>query len=397
MTRACLAFCLAIIVAAAPLAEAQTTAPARKPITIGFLAPLTGPFADAGKDMEVGARLALRKLGNAMAGRPVELLVEDSAANPDVGLSKTRLLVEQRKVSFLTGVYHGGVAMAVAFYAKQKKVPLILSSGGGAHPVMYEVKPQPYVFRTSLSIRGENIPLGHYAASTLGYKTAVSMSADYVAGHDAVEAFTAGFEAGGGKVVKKIYFKVGTADFSPYFAAIPRDVPAVHAMVTGADAIRLVKQYDDLGYRGKFQLITQASATNDRHLPHIGDAAAGLISNVIYSVDLPTPGNSEFVAAYARAMNGKPGAEAAFTYASMFYIARAVEGIGGAVEDTDHFLKALKSTRLAESVRGPIALNDMSDIVFTVRISRVVKEGGGLKHKILKVYDGVDPFWAPPR
>ena len=112
---------------------AITVAPAVRaddnPIKIGFLAPLTGPFADVGKDMVEGVQLALKSLGGKIAGRPVELLIQDTAGDPDTGLSKARLLVEQSKVDLLTGVYHGGVAMAVAFYAKQKKFPLVITGG----------------------------------------------------------------------------------------------------------------------------------------------------------------------------------------------------------------------------------------------------------------------------
>ena len=108
MRRSLIAVVVAIIgvlaVTVAPAVRADDN-----PIKIGFLAPLTGPFADVGKDMVEGVQLALKSLGGKIAGRPVELLIQDTAGDPDTGLSKARLLVEQSKVDLLTGVYHGGV------------------------------------------------------------------------------------------------------------------------------------------------------------------------------------------------------------------------------------------------------------------------------------------------
>ena len=57
-------------------AAAQTAAP----VKIGVLAPLTGGTAVVGKGSVNGIRLRLKELNNEMAGRKVELIVEDDAA-----------------------------------------------------------------------------------------------------------------------------------------------------------------------------------------------------------------------------------------------------------------------------------------------------------------------------
>lgn len=389
-----LVLCAAVTFAAAVPAT-PTWAQDATPIKIGFLADLTGPFADVGKDMVEGTRLALRKLDNKIAGRPVELNIQDSAGNPDTGLSKARLLVEQSKVDLLAGVYHGGVAMSVAFYAKQQKFPLVITAGGGASPVMNEVKPQPYVFRASHSIRAMHVALGYYASAVLGRRKAVSMAWDYVAGRDGAEGFKAGFEAGGGQVIKQIFFKLGTPDFSPYFTSIPSDADVVQMFVTGADAVRFIKQYAELGYKVKFPLVADALGVSDRLLPEIGDAAVGIVSNQTYMADAPTPGNREFVEAYVKDTGTKPGIEAAYSYAGMLWIARAIESVGGNVRDRAGLLKALHSTTMPQSIRGPMSFNATDDVIFTVNITRVVKVGNALKHEVLRTYDKIDTNWSP--
>jgi len=52
-------------------------------------------MAANGKDMPVGLEQYLDEIKYPAAGRKIELLVEDDEANPAVGLTKTRKLVEK--------------------------------------------------------------------------------------------------------------------------------------------------------------------------------------------------------------------------------------------------------------------------------------------------------------
>src|SRR5712692_1076168 len=87
----------------APLAAPPAPAAQGGPIRIGFLAPLTGPFAQIGKDMVSGTELFLDEIGRQVAGRKIELIVEDSEGNPATALNKSRKLVDQDKIHILTG------------------------------------------------------------------------------------------------------------------------------------------------------------------------------------------------------------------------------------------------------------------------------------------------------
>jgi hypothetical protein len=76
-------------VALSPPAVAQ----AKKPIKIGFLAPLTGGAAQIGRDTVNGFEMYLEEAGQQIAGRKVELIVEDTAGNPGTAITKFRKLV----------------------------------------------------------------------------------------------------------------------------------------------------------------------------------------------------------------------------------------------------------------------------------------------------------------
>ena len=68
---------------AAPLAVGLNGSWAQvTPFKIGFLAPMTGPFASTGFQMEAGVRLYMAQHGGTVAGRKIELIVKDDLAIP---------------------------------------------------------------------------------------------------------------------------------------------------------------------------------------------------------------------------------------------------------------------------------------------------------------------------
>src|ERR1700761_2758046 len=71
------------------------------PIKIGLMAPLTGVAAGNGKEAVEGFNLYFTTNGKSIAGRDVEILVEDDASSPNTALQKARRLVEESKADFL--------------------------------------------------------------------------------------------------------------------------------------------------------------------------------------------------------------------------------------------------------------------------------------------------------
>ena len=60
-------------------------------VKIGVVAPLTGPAALYGEQVEAGAKLAAKLIneeGGILGGKQIELVIEDDQSKPEVGLSK---------------------------------------------------------------------------------------------------------------------------------------------------------------------------------------------------------------------------------------------------------------------------------------------------------------------
>jgi branched-chain amino acid transport system substrate-binding protein len=95
-----------------------------EPIRIGALLPLTGALLKEGPLDKEGMEMAFEDAGWEVAGRKIELIIEDDATDPTTALDKARKLVERDKVVAIIGPHHSGVANAVQPYMNQPIVNL---------------------------------------------------------------------------------------------------------------------------------------------------------------------------------------------------------------------------------------------------------------------------------
>src|SRR5688572_33389799 len=84
-------------------ALAFASAPTAQELKIGFLAPMTGIFAQIGKDMENGFQMYLDEQKGNFAGAKVTFIVEDEEGKPPVGVRKAEKLARQDNVHMLVG------------------------------------------------------------------------------------------------------------------------------------------------------------------------------------------------------------------------------------------------------------------------------------------------------
>lgn len=387
----------AIVTALAFVTSAPAFAQAPKPpIKIGFITVLTGGLAAAGKEMEEGFRLALDEVRGEVAGRKIQLLVEDSEAKPDIGLTKTRKLVESERVHMLAGVLHSGVSLAVGSYAVTKEVPLIVTNA--IAKALTQEKRSPYVFRTSWAGGQAYFPFGPYAVGKLGYKRLILSYADYAAGQDMANGFAPYFKGAGGEVVETVAPPLGTADFAPYLAKITARVGTAHAVwawFPGADAVRFVKQYVEFGLREKIPLVAGGSLVEETVLPAQGKAAVGIISADIYTPTWESPENRAFVAAFQKKYNFTPSRYADQGYTGARVILQALKAVNGQVEDVPRFLSALRKVEVVTG-RGPVRFDAHQQAILNVQIRQVREVAGGIHNVVLEVIPGVDQYWKPP-
>ena len=74
-------------------------------LNIGFIAPMTGGFAQVGKDMVDGFQMYLDEVNGDFAGAKVKFILEDDQAKPDLGVTKaTDGWMRAQVTSALTGM-----------------------------------------------------------------------------------------------------------------------------------------------------------------------------------------------------------------------------------------------------------------------------------------------------
>ncbi|WND39620.1 ABC transporter substrate-binding protein [Streptomyces sp. BB1-1-1] len=102
----------------------------RSPVLIGALVPLSRPgWAEAGRHLLAGLELAVHEVNDAggIVGRPLELLVRDTAADPEKAAAAVDELAGLG-VAALAGEYHSVVARAAAARADALGLPFLCSS-----------------------------------------------------------------------------------------------------------------------------------------------------------------------------------------------------------------------------------------------------------------------------
>ena len=122
---------LALLIFLIPLLTSGPAWPqAQPPIRVGVLLSLTGPLAVSGEDTLNGMRLYFDEVNNTLAGRKIELTVEDDAGNANMALTKVQKLVEKDKVNLLLGIVSSASAYAIRDYVHNNKIPLMITCAG---------------------------------------------------------------------------------------------------------------------------------------------------------------------------------------------------------------------------------------------------------------------------
>src|SRR5262249_38052631 len=137
-------------------------ATAQGPIKIGFISPLSGAIAAAGKDMYSGCELYWQEAGRQTAGRKIEGTREDNEGQSAAALTKARKLVENDRVHMLAGVILSNVAYALVPYIEAQGIPTIYPINS-ADDLTQRKRPK-WLIRTGFSAGGNMHPFGEYAA-----------------------------------------------------------------------------------------------------------------------------------------------------------------------------------------------------------------------------------------
>lgn len=245
------------------------------PILLGNIEPLSGPYADSGRDEFQGAKLAndeINKMGGVL-GREIKMITEDAPSNPGIGVQKAKKLVERDKVHFLTGTLTSSVSIAISDYAwGQKKLFMCFGSHSDetttqkAHRTTFRAVPQHLMLARVCAT---------WICKTWNVRKVYHITQDYTAGHSQRNSMNSVIlKQFGGTEVANDFVPLGTSDYSSQLLKARGLKPdCLIANAYGTDQINIVKQFKEFGLDKEMKLAGTLSGIP--MMKGIGTAATG--------------------------------------------------------------------------------------------------------------------------
>jgi len=359
-------------------------------LKIGVMAPLSGVYASLGANMVNGIRMFCESQNMKVAGRDIQLVIEDEGT-PQEGLRKARKLVEEDEVDVLLGVINSALGYALKDYvARAQKV--WVTTGAAADGIFRRANNNPYAIRSSLSVWQATHPMGTWLAGK-GFKKVFVTGPDYAMGREAIASFSATFQVDGAQKVGEIFAPLGTTDYAPYLAEIKKAAPdLVFASYAGSDAVRFVQQFAAFGLNKTVKLAGYGYLTSEDLLPTQGDAALGVYSSLNWSYGIDTPENKAFISQYRAKYNSNATVDAVAGYVGAQAIFEAMKSLGGNITSQEALSRAVLGSSFA-SPRGPISFDPATNnVVQNIYVSEVANIDGALHNRTLASFDKVrDP------
>src|SRR6185312_11075878 len=216
-------------------------------VRIGMVDPLTGVYAAIAQNEVVGAKFAIEEINKkgGILGRPVELLVEDSANDVGTGVQKTRKLIDRDGVNFIIGDVNSGIAQAMAQVTHEKRV-LHIVSGGHTDPIT-GTDCKWNVFRVCNTTVMETNSVSDLLFKKYGKKWHF-ITPDYAFGHTLQKGLETNLKRLGGTETGAELTPLGTTDFSAYLIKARAANPdIILLLVQGSDMINCLKQISQFG------------------------------------------------------------------------------------------------------------------------------------------------------
>ncbi len=217
------------------------------PIKIGYLASLTGFCSGFSQDYVKGARQAVKTINaeGGVLGHPLQLIVRDDKAEPNVGVSQARDLVLSEHVKFLAGTCTSAVGKSVTrLVANPSHIPYVV---GVADPTIF-TSPDSYVFGTIPTATVEGINAAAIVRAHPQWKTVAVLAEDYSYGYEVAGAFRKAMQGAPQKIVSLEYAPSGSPSYASYISKLVAEkANVVYNTLIAEDMITFVKQALPLG------------------------------------------------------------------------------------------------------------------------------------------------------
>jgi branched-chain amino acid transport system substrate-binding protein len=323
---------------------------AAQDVVLGVFVPTTGVLAPLGNDMKNGFELAAE--GAKVKGRPVKLVIEDTAANPANGLRKAQKLVLEDKATLLIGGAASSVTLGINAQAARLNVPIITTNAQAVGITGDQCS--RFLFRTvpndAMSAKASTIMMQE--RKDLLAKNWFVIYHDFAYGISNKNEFA---KIPGIKIAGEAGRPVGTADWSSAIAQIQASkADGVYlALAVGDDLTAFVNQARGFGIN--FPMMTPVGIP-DSMLQALGKNGVGMIAAALttsWMQEDTNPKIAELVKAYHAKYGVVPGYQAIQAYAGFQFTIAVLNAASDLT--TDAIIKSLETTS-ADTVVGTIKI-----------------------------------------
>ncbi len=217
-------------------------------IKIGFIAPLTGDFANFGQPVHNAEVLAVEQINAAggINGKQIQAIYEDGKCNGQDAVSAAQKLINIDGVKAIIGGFCSGETVPVVPIAEQNKV--LLFSPGASSPAL--TNSSPYFFRDYPSDAAQGEMLADVAYNKKNWRLVAFVQEQTDWAVALYGAFSKRFESLGGKVINES-FPSNATDLRSLLAKLKAQNPdALFLDIQMTPAIeRVLRQMKELGWK----------------------------------------------------------------------------------------------------------------------------------------------------
>ncbi len=300
-----------------------------------------------------GWQLAVEQI-NADGGvldRPLQVISRDDGGRPGNAVRIAEELVSREDVVLLAGTFFSHVGLAVADYAKQRRVffmaaepltdALIWDSG---NRYTFRLRPSTYMQAAMLAEQAAELPATRWATIAPNYKY----------GQDAVAAFKTLLQQRRPEVefIAEQWPAQGQIDAGAEVQALlAADPEAIFNVTFGADLARLVREGRLRRLFAGREVVSLLTGEPEYLDPLQDEAPEGWIVTGYPWYAIDTPEHNAFVAAYQARFDDYPRLGSVVGYNTLLAVAAIIEAAGST--DTDALVEAARGIEFASPL-GPI-------------------------------------------
>ncbi len=291
-------------------------------IKIGHLTPLTGFLGALGAYAQLGIRMAEEEINasGGVMGRQIDVLSEDSV-NPATAATKAQRMLDQDGVAVLMGEINSASALTIMQVAERNK--RLFMQIGARSDALRGKNCNKYTFHVDIpnTVMVNAVGKALLRDNMVKDKKFFTLTADYIFGHDLLNAAKRFFSANQGNLIGDELIATDVTDFSPYLLKIRQAKPdIVCSNLAGNQVTTLIKQYAEFGL--PYPIVGFNLNTADAWAAGEGNLA-GTWPTVWYHT-LEVPASKTFVANFIKKHGKPPENHAWIEYISLKMMAQAM-------------------------------------------------------------------------